>query len=91
MDDMLLQISKLDFCVNDVMLFLDTHPDDQDAMCYYNEAISHLQHMKEQFVSNGGALTNRQGCNLENYINEPFPWVGGGKQCGAMKNVCNFQ
>ena len=37
MDDTLLQISKLDFCIQDVTLFLDTHPDDQEAKKYYNE------------------------------------------------------
>ncbi|MFQ9071886.1 MAG: spore coat protein CotJB [Faecalibacillus faecis] len=31
MDDTLLQISKLDFCIQDVTLFLDTHPNDQEA------------------------------------------------------------
>lgn len=91
MNDMLLQISKLDFCIQDVTLFLDTHPDDKEAMCYYLEGIKHLMQTKRRFLENGGVLTNRDGVNLESYINDPFPWVKGELSCGCMKNVCNIQ
>ena len=37
MNETLMQISKLDFCIQEVTLFLDTHPDDQEAMKYYIE------------------------------------------------------
>lgn len=90
MDDTLLQISKLDFCIQDVTLFLDTHPHDQEAIKYYKEGMKHLLKMKETYLKNGGALTNRDGKNIENYINEPFPWMKGGSTCGCMKNTCNI-
>lgn len=54
---------------------LDTHPNDQEAMKYYNEGMKRLLKMKETYLKNGGALTNRDGKNLKNYINEPFPWM----------------
>lgn len=50
MDDTLLQISKLDFCIQDVTLFLDTHPDDQEAKNYYKEGMKHLLKMKETYL-----------------------------------------
>ena len=81
MDDTLLQISKLDFCIQDVTLFLDTHPDDQEAKNYYKEGMKHLLKMKETYLKNGGALTNS---------NEPFPWMKGGSTCGCMKSACNI-
>ena len=56
MDDTLLQISKLDFCIQDVTLFLDTHPNDQEAKKYYKEGMKHLLKMKETYLKNGGAL-----------------------------------
>ena len=28
--------------------------------------------------------------NIENYINEPFPWMKGGSTCGCMKSACNI-
>lgn len=90
MDDTLLQISKLDFCIQDVTLFLDTHPDDQEAKKYYKEGMKHLLKMKETYLKNGGALTNRDGKNIENYINEPFPWTKGELSCGCMKSACNI-
>lgn len=91
MDDMLLHLSQLDFCIQDVTLFLDTHPCDQEAMKYYDEGIKHLQMAKKNYLKNGGALTNRDGMNLDSYINEPFPWVKGESGCGYMKNACNTQ
>ena len=98
MDDTLLQISKLDFCIQDVTLTSevlaksigDTHPDDQEAKKYYKEGMKHLLKMKETYLKNGGALTNRDGKNIENYINEPFPWMKGGSTCGCMKSACNI-
>ena len=86
----IIQISKLDFCIQDVTLFLDTHPDDQEAKKYYKEGMKHLLKMKETYLKNGGALTNRDGKNIENYINEPFPWMKGGSTCGCMKSACNI-
>lgn len=91
MDDMLMHISQLDFCIQDVALFLDTHPCDQEAMKYYEEGMRHLLTAKNNYLKNGGALTNRDGMNLDKYINEPFPWVKGELACGYMKNACNTQ
>ena len=65
-----MQISKLDFCIQEVTLFLDTHPDDQEAMKYYNEGMKRLLKMKETYLKNGGALTNRHGKNVKNYIHQ---------------------
>ena len=59
MDDTLLQISKLDFCIQDVTLFLDTHPDDQEAKKYYKEGMKHLLKMKETyfFILNSSSVS----------------------------------
>ena len=59
-----MQISKLDFCIQEVTLFLDTHPDDQEAMKYYNEGMKRLLKMKETYLKNGGALTNSQATSM---------------------------
>ena len=83
-------INQISFAVDDVKLFLDTHPHDQEAIKYYKEGMKHLLKMKETYLKNGGALTNRDGKNIENYINEPFPWMKGGSTCGCMKNDCNI-
>ena len=72
MDDTLLQISKLDFCIQDVTLFLDTHPNDQEAKKYYKEGMKHLLKMKETYLKNGSALTNRDGKNIETILMNHF-------------------
>lgn len=90
MNEMLLQISKLDFCVQDATLFLDTHPNDKEALNYYLEATSRLNKLKKNYLNDGGVLTNRDGVNIDKYINEPFPWMKGENVCGYMKNACNI-
>ncbi len=61
MNETLMQISKLDFCIQEVTLFLDTHPDDQEAMKYYNEGMKRLLKMKETYLKNGGPLQIEMG------------------------------
>ena len=39
-DDLLMQIMMLDFAVQDSALFLDTHPNDKEALNYYQTALS---------------------------------------------------
>ena len=59
-------------------------------MIHYYEGMKRLLKMKETYLKNGGALTNRDGKNLKNYINEPFPWMKGESTCGCTKNACNI-
>lgn len=88
-NDLLMQIMMLDFAVQDAALFLDTHPCDKDARCYFKEASMRLQKAKCDYQRLGHVLTNREVCAYENdYVCAPWPWVGD-KKCGSMKNVCN--
>lgn len=82
--------ANLIFVFKKLHSFLDTHPDDQEAMKYYDEGMKRLLKMKETYLKNGGTLTNRDGKNLKNYINEPFPWMKGESTCGCTKNACNI-
>lgn len=46
-NDLLMQIMMLDFAVQDASLFLDTHPCDEEAMKYFNEATTRLKTLKK--------------------------------------------
>ncbi|MEI3327972.1 MAG: spore coat protein CotJB [Thomasclavelia sp.] len=47
-DDLLMQIMMLDFAVQEASLFLDTHPCDEEAMRYFNEAATRLKNAKKR-------------------------------------------
>ena len=90
-DDLLMQIMMLDFAVQDSALFLDTHPNDKEALNYFNEATTRLRNAKREYQRRGHALVNREIDAYQNdYLTAPWPWVGDNK-CGCMKNDCNIQ
>lgn len=90
-NDLLMQIMMLDFAVQDSALFLDTHPNDKEALNYFNEATTRLRNAKREYQRQGHTLVNREIDAYQNdYLTAPWPWVGDNK-CGCMKNVCNTQ
>lgn len=73
-NSVLAQISKLTFAVIEAALFLDTHPNDKDALCYYKEALKHLTTLKKQYIESGHSLSIVDGGNFDEYSNGPWPW-----------------
>ncbi|WP_455684114.1 spore coat protein CotJB [Thomasclavelia sp.] len=90
-NELLTQIMMLDFAVQDASLFLDTHPCDEEAMKYFNEATTRLKNAKKEYQRQGNVLVNREIDAYQNgYLNAPWPWEGD-RKCGCMKNACNIQ
>lgn len=80
--ELLQHISEVSFMIDDITLYLDTHPECQEAMeeyCKYkNMRMSALHEYSEQY----GAL-NRYQVNPDDYwcwVNRPWPWE---KECGC--------
>ena len=89
--ELLQDVMMFDFAVTDVSLFLDTHPHDQNAFQYYQEANQRLKQATELYTKQFGPLNNRTiAGDCYDYVNAPWPWEGE-KSCGCMKNDCNFQ
>ena len=77
---LLKEISILDFALTDILLFLDTHPCNQEAMrffTYYN----HLKKEKvKEYTRSYGPLTTegaKQSGNDFLWTVQPWPWEGG--------------
>lgn len=73
------QISKCEFVLVDINLFLDTHPDNERAIADYNGYAEQLHAMKKMYVENYGPLHNfgnsMNRCDSKWLWNEmPFPW-----------------
>lgn len=75
-DEMLKQLSALDFYTIDLHLYLNTHPDDQDALTKYNAVVTEASAMRKQYESMYGPLSpNTVTTKVPwQWIENPWPW-----------------
>ena len=60
-EEMLQQIRCYEFAINELALYLDTHPEDE----------------KDKYQKVYGPLTINYPCNKWRWLEEPWPWEGG--------------
>ena len=75
--EMLEKIMSLEFSINDLALYLDTHPDDKKALCLHNRYCKECQELKDKYQKVYGPLTINYPCNKWRWIEEPWPWERG--------------
>ena len=75
-------INQVSFAVDEVKLYLDTHPCDKDALAYFREMSRKRNHALKEYATAYGPLTvdtAEESCTERwNWINEPWPWQEGG-------------
>lgn len=80
--DLLDHINAVSFAVDDVKLFLDTHPCDEDALAYFREYSRMRNEALKEYAAHFGPLTidtTVYSCaDRWDWINEPWPWQEGG-------------
>lgn len=80
---LLKEISMVDFAIVDLNEYLDTHPDDVDAVAYIKQYITILRRLKEEYASLYGPLTIYDAGFNDNkdwkWARMPLPWEGGCK------------
>lgn len=76
-EELLSLINLVSFAVDEIILYLDTHPYDQDALRYYKENMAYRKEFLTRYTEEYGPLT------LDHYSNpdqkwlwetQPFPW-----------------
>ena len=76
------RINAVSFAVDDVKLFLDTHPDDQNALSYFHKYTKMRNEALQEYATYYGPLTidtTVESCGDSwKWINEPWPWQEGG-------------
>ena len=75
--EMLMQIKEYDFALDELNLYLDTHPDDSQALCLQNNYANALRNLERQYQRVYGPLTANCPCNKWRWIEEPWPWERG--------------
>lgn len=77
-EQLLRQINESSFAVNDILLFLDTHPKDQEALEYFSKAVAARKTAMKQYAQAYGPLTidtaDDNASRSWQWIEQPFPW-----------------
>lgn len=69
-------ILEIGFSLDDVILFLDTHPCNEEALCYYHKLHKEYEELVEQYTKNFGPLFAKD-VHCDKYFawaNKPMPW-----------------
>ena len=75
--EMIENIRCLDFAINELALYLDTHPDDEKALCLHRKYCKEAKELKDKYQKVFGPLTINFPCNKWRWIEEPWPWERG--------------
>ena len=81
---LLKKINEVSFAVDDILLFLDTHPDCQEALDFYRQNVAIRKEALSEYARLYGPLTidtADDSCSRSwEWIQQPFP--------GEMKGGC---
>ncbi len=69
-------ITATSFVLDDLRLFLDTHPNDQNALCYWKKYEKVRNDAVEEYTRCYGPISayNVDVDNCWTWIEEPWPW-----------------
>jgi spore coat protein JB len=75
-EELLKQLSALDFTVIELNLFLNTHPRDRNALMKYNTAVEQAKMLRMEFERRYGPLTAYYSTSRYpwQWICNPWPW-----------------
>lgn len=73
------QVYETGFAVDDIVLYLDTHPTCQKGLKYYKEAVKNFAEAKCAYEKECGPLQKTESdCpDYFDWVNNPWPWEGG--------------
>ena len=71
------ELMALQFAIVELNLFLDTHPDDEQALRDYNRLVEQFEMAKKAYTEKYGPLVNfgyGKSKHPWQWVNEPWPW-----------------
>lgn len=75
--EMMKKIQELGFVLVELNLFLDTHPNEEQARALYNKYSAELSALREEYNEKFGPTLNFGICptgNSFSWIDSPWPW-----------------
>ena len=76
-EELMMKIKSYNFAVIELGLYLNTHPDDEKALCLHNAYTKKLKELKDKYQKVYGPLSIYYPCNKWRWFEEPWPWEGG--------------
>ena len=76
--EMMSCIREYNFAITDIGLYLDTHPDDEKALCLHREYCKKAKDLTDKYQRIYGPLSINCPCNKWRWLEEPWPWEKGG-------------
>ena len=70
-----LEFSAVNFALDDLRLFLDTHPEDTAALAQYQELLAERTKLADQLCAQTGMVTWYCPAEDWNWVKIPFPWM----------------
>ncbi|MCI5492872.1 MAG: spore coat protein CotJB [Lachnospiraceae bacterium] len=72
-------INEVSFAVNDITLYLDTHPEDEEAISYFNHYSEMRRKALRTYEEHYGPLTIDTASPTGNWCwaTQKWPWEGG--------------
>ena len=81
-EQMMCQINEVSFAINDILLFLDTHPHDQEAMEFYRKYARMRHDLLKEYAKYFGPLTVDTAYESDEskwqWVLQPWPWENQG-------------
>ena len=71
------KIKGLEFAINELALYLDTHPNDEKALCLHRKYCKEVKELKDKYQKVYGPLTINYPCNKWRWLETPWPWERG--------------
>lgn len=75
-DNLLRKVQSYNFAAHDMLLYLDTHPDDKKAFVIFKDLVAKLKCAIEEYEKKCGPLTGFSAANYSsfNWLESPWPW-----------------
>ena len=70
------EMMAIDFVVDELELYLDTHAEDREAFALYQSLLDLLQEARERYVRSCGPLDQSDQLGMDRYawLDDPWPW-----------------
>ncbi len=75
-NEKLFEIQKYNFAAYDMLLFLDTHPNDKKAFRMFKDLVEKLKMKKREYEAEYGPLEAYNAADFDTFkwLEEPWPW-----------------
>ncbi len=74
--DLLKEIQQYNFAAYDMLLYLDTHPDDKKAFELFKSLVKKTKDLVKEYEANFGPLSAKSAAGFDTFrwLESPWPW-----------------